>query len=562
MKFIIYSAVSAKNISSYLGKPEYSYYFVLKKYLPVFESLGSYVVVHSFDTIEYQIEKCINNEIIVICCAPPNKSYINVDVRVVNVFAWEFDNLPNEIWDCDPMQNWEYVLSQHSGAITLSTDSQQAVLRSLGENYPVEVIPVPIWDDFQSLYIDHANAVQDKVILEVDGSVIASKNYIRSDSIFDVAAKDVQIQRKNCPASLVLNFDIDSEASGYIGGFYEAEEWGVWSKHAAPWVLMPYALVGEFVLSIRVNAYENNIGRTLYIEIGDYKHSFTPNGEFEIYSFTFNLAEPVLIIRFSDINVKAVDGAIDERSMGIGLESISITRLGDVIDLPDDANNKSQLILSGVVYTTVFNPDDDRKNWQSIVKGFCFAFKDKDDATLVLKITHHSLGRFLGKFHYLLASLGDFSCNVIVIHGYLDKCEFEKLIQATTYYVNASKCEGLCMPLMEYMAAGKPAVATCNTAMMDYFNESLGFVVNSSEAPSIWPHDPRQLYKTIQYRIDWMSLVNEFNNSYGVAKNDIDKYHSMASASTNAIKAFSSSDNVTAIMAKFISSLTLEVAER
>lgn len=223
-----------------------------------------------------------------------------------------------------------------------------------------------------------------------------------------------------------------------------------------------------------------------------------------------------------------------------------------------NAKTRATLAISGVVYTTVFNPDDDRKNWQDIVKAFCFAFRDRSDAKLVLKVTHHSLGKFLGRFHYLLSSLGDFSCNVIVVHGYLDKAEFNKLIQATSFYINASKCEGLCMPLMEYMAAGKPAVATNNTAMTDYFDDSVGFVVRSDKAPSIWPHDPRQLYKTIQYRIDWMSLVQGLEQSYSVATSDIEKYRLFANASTEAIKNFASFDVVVAGMSSFISSLSLE----
>ena len=127
MNYIMYSAVSAENISEYLGKPEYSYYFVLKKYIPVFEKLGDVIVVHSFVAIEEMLAEFGDGESVVICCAPPNKSYINSRVKVVNIFAWEFDNLPNEVWEGDVRQNWEHVLSQHAGAITLSNYSQQAV---------------------------------------------------------------------------------------------------------------------------------------------------------------------------------------------------------------------------------------------------------------------------------------------------------------------------------------------------------------------------------------------------------------------------------------------------
>ncbi len=46
----------------------------------------------------------------------------------------------------------------------------------------------------------------------------------------------------------------------------------------------------------------------------------------------------------------------------------------------------SELHLSGVVYTSIFNPDDGRKNWMDLLNGFLFALGDCEDATLVLKL--------------------------------------------------------------------------------------------------------------------------------------------------------------------------------
>ena len=42
--------------------------------------------------------------------------------------------------------------------------------------------------------------------------------------------------------------------------------------------------------------------------------------------------------------------------------------------------------LGGIVYTTVLNPNDGRKNVYDIVMAFCWAFRDTKDATLVLKL--------------------------------------------------------------------------------------------------------------------------------------------------------------------------------
>ena len=48
MNFILYSDVNDHSISQSLGRPEYSYYFVLKAYRPVLESLGPVHVAVSY----------------------------------------------------------------------------------------------------------------------------------------------------------------------------------------------------------------------------------------------------------------------------------------------------------------------------------------------------------------------------------------------------------------------------------------------------------------------------------------------------------------------------------
>src|SRR5207253_2984059 len=44
------------------------------------------------------------------------------------------------------------------------------------------------------------------------------------------------------------------------------------------------------------------------------------------------------------------------------------------------------LELTGVVYATVLNPFDGRKNWEDLLSGFLWALRDRADATLVIKL--------------------------------------------------------------------------------------------------------------------------------------------------------------------------------
>jgi glycosyltransferase involved in cell wall biosynthesis len=186
--------------------------------------------------------------------------------------------------------------------------------------------------------------------------------------------------------------------------------------------------------------------------------------------------------------------------------------------------------LQGVVYTSVLNPDDGRKNWPEIVTAFCHAFRDIHDATLIIKAVHSSIASYFGMFSYLMQCIGPVQCRVLILHGYLDDTDYGELIAATTYYVNASRCEGGCLPLVEFISTNTPAIAPNNTAMRDYIDDASTFIVESAPEPTNWPHDPRHVLRTSYYRIDWESLTSQFRASYELVKRDANAWHQRGQA--------------------------------
>lgn len=184
--------------------------------------------------------------------------------------------------------------------------------------------------------------------------------------------------------------------------------------------------------------------------------------------------------------------------------------------------------LEGVVYVSVFNPYDGRKNWFDMICAFCWAFRDVEDATLVLKLTHADLQPMLDVMLENLYKLTPYRCRVIILYSFLSEAAYEKLVAATTYVVNTSHGEGQCLPLMEFMSSGKPAVAPLHTAMLDYLDTDNAFLIDSQTEPTHWPHDPRQAYRTLRYRVDWGSLLEAYRASYRVAKEEPARYAAMA----------------------------------
>lgn len=198
---------------------------------------------------------------------------------------------------------------------------------------------------------------------------------------------------------------------------------------------------------------------------------------------------------------------------------------------------KTPLDIDGVVYTTVFNPYDGRKNWIDMLSTFCWAFRDIEDATLVLKLTHRDNSIAMLAFKECLYRLTPFKCRVVAIQGFLSDADYERLAAVTTYCLNVSHGEGQCLPLMEFMSYGIPAVSPRHTGMADYIDESVAFVPHATLEPTRWPTDDvRNTYRTKRYRLDWESIVNALLESYRVAKEEPEKYAAMSKASAIRLK--------------------------
>lgn len=696
MTFIVYSHVSEEELSDSLGMPEYSYYFVLRGFLPVLRELGQVVVVKNpeqevdaiYDDCRKRGEDCV-----FLTFSPPNKSAVGLRCPTICVLAWEFDPIPDEVWDNDPKNDWRFVLSDHGCMISLSQYTADSVKRMMGENFSVATIPSPVWDAFAD-FRDNAGdmvSISPSDIL-IKGNVVDSRNYYIAPDAFELLNPYGSFQFRDWSGeTLHLGFTRGDEFSAYLGGFYKSETWGTWSRISKPWIFLPYKLSGVVRFKITACGYGKNYDKDIFVALGDEKKqvrlkdlnesidvkfqidypdnvlrfsgldlSPVPNatdprsmaiglqtmeissinklpdwtGETLNMGFTqtdeivaslagfykpepwgawscneepevllpyrlkgvvhlkisacgygkncdkdifvalgdekkqvrlkdfsedihvsFQLNRPASVLKFSGLDLSPVPNAVDLRSMGIGLRSIEISGYPckENEKVTEQANESvRKVVLDGVVYTSVFSPLDGRKNWQDIVTAFCTAFQDVEDATLVLKMSHHSLSSFLGKLHFFLQQLSPFKCRIVALHGYMDSDEYEKLIAATHFYVNASRCEGLCLPLMEYMACRKPAIAPCHTAMADYVDSSSTFIVDSSLEPCMWPHDSRDVFRAMRYRIDWESLVGAYRQSYDIAKNQPAVYREMAKAASSQIQKVASNNIVKEKLHKFL----------
>jgi len=211
------------------------------------------------------------------------------------------------------------------------------------------------------------------------------------------------------------------------------------------------------------------------------------------------------------------------------------------------ATASSQLDLEGVVYTTVLNPFDERKNWCDLLSAYLCALADCPDALLVVKLVLPAtlmipgMNGVLSRYRQMGLS---HRCRIAFVPAYLTSAQMFELARGSTYYVNASFAEGACLPLQDFLAAGRPGIAPVHSAMADYFDAEVGFTIEAHAEPAAWLHDPSGRYSTTWQRPVWESLFNQFRASYAVAKQNPARHAALGDQGRQRMNQYASSDKV------------------
>lgn len=205
------------------------------------------------------------------------------------------------------------------------------------------------------------------------------------------------------------------------------------------------------------------------------------------------------------------------------------------------------LELSGVVYTSIFNPFDQRKNWQDLLAGFLRALGDKEDATLVLKlaVSKTMLREGLHNLfcHYQRLRIKH-RARVAVVATYLSDEQMLELTRASAFYLNTSYAEGACLPLQDFLAAGRPGIAPAHTAMSEYIDSDVAFAPDWHSEPTHWPWDVERRPTTSWSRVDRRSLERQLRASYEVATRDPERYRTMSRCGRRRMHELASAERV------------------
>lgn len=486
MIILVSSKISQTDIQASLGKPEYSYFFLMKEYIPALERVGTVIVVDEIVQVDdlYSQYVAAGEQVVFLSFSPPHQTPIELRCPTYCVFAWEFDSIPDEAWGGDPRHDWRYVFSRIAGAIALSREAAAAVTRAMGEAYPVIALPAPLWDR----YSDLSQQALAGLLPALDMRQLAFAGRVIDSPLLGLSADGLARQPEPEPEPVP---EPEPEPEPVLTGW--PLRWATTRALAIGW----------------------------WREAVD---PFLSGSQLDIADSEIPVSAP------SVLQPEPVEQPIEVQP-----------------SLP------LQLVkLSGVVYTCVLNPEDGRKNWIDLISAFCWAFKDEGDATLIVKMVHSDPESYRIKVMTHLSRLSPFKCRVLVVHGYLEVAEYRRLIEVSTFYVNSSACEGLCLPLVEYLCSGKPAISPRHTAMLDYINADMAVLVKSSIEPASFLHDPANRLCTRRYRQSWESLVQAYQTSYHIATCEPERYKLMSLAARSGLREFCSIEQVSQTLAAFL----------
>lgn len=587
MKILIYSETTAATVARNLGRAEYSYYFILEKYLPLLESIGELIFVtdpsREVDALYDDIRRS-GSDAVFLSFTPPHRTAKILRCPTVCVMAWEFDRIPDDNWDPEePWNNWVTAIREIGNVITISDYATGVIKRQVGRRPRVVTIPAPVTqasnpiegqrDSVEDLAASDRSAMQSHKTLRITAGIIDSAALNIDTESVTPRMSDAELlgdaQTSWDGHAVDWCFSSKSDTAGqYLVGFYAREDWGCWSKTAHPSIILPWSLSGDIELTLELLGYGENRGKTVGVVIGEELVELELQPALHVHKLRFCVQNPANSIRFSGIEAIPAPGARDHRTLGIGLASLALRRLGDeapaeeaiisesVAEHDDDiaAETERALDFKGTVYTSVFNPDDGRKNWHDMVTAFCWAFRDDPEKTLILKMSHHNRATFLGKLLLLFSRLSPFKCRIMAVHGYLSTQELHDLVEITDFFVNTSLAEGQCLPLLEFMAEGVPAISPDHTAMATYINKRNAFVVESSPQPHVWPIDPRNPYRTISNRISWHSLYQAYLDSAATWQSDAPAYYAMSREAARSVRKHYSVEKVARDLKEFLES--------
>ena len=524
--FFVSTTGCARGIRNHLGSAAYSYFFVLEAIAPVLEKFGKWKLVdHPESSLPYLANRAEAEGYrpVHIALHPPQDVYLTPALPNIIFPFWEFPEIPDRDFGHDTRQNWVRVSKQADMLITACQFTKDSFIRA-GIDCPIGVMPVPLkpehfqvpsWDPEHSWTHTCRHLVwSGPPPRPVDES---TEDEFEANNGDEPEAGSTEVEY-TMAAGATSPEPVPQPGHalklGMKGRGYQAAR-SVFRK-VYPWL-------GEKTI--------NRIARTRHYVLSSAGRDPRtleplPGGRPGLTRLGYSVARDGYRRYFKRWLSREALEAITRRKE----KALAIVGHEPVIS-PDPLLPSTPLTLSGLVFTSIFNLSDRRKNHLDLLSAFLLAFRDREDVTLTIKIAtnpareHHEVRLFNDMYHGLAII---HKCRLVLITDYLTDAQMSDLMRATTFYVNTSKAEGACLPLMQALAAGRPSIAPDHTSMADYMDDQVGFVPRTHHEPTHWPHDPEKRTETYWNRMVWTDLRDHMIAAAELVEDDPDRYREMS----------------------------------
>jgi glycosyltransferase involved in cell wall biosynthesis len=516
--FLVSTTGCAKGIRTTLGSAAYSYFFVLEALAPVLEKLGTWRLIdHPESSLPFVAARAEADgyQPVHLSLHPPQDVYLTPAVPNVIFPFWEFPDIPDRDFRYDSRQNWARIARRADLIITACEFTREA-FRKAGVNVPIGVVPVPLKPEHFEIPAWNPDHTWTLTCRHVSWGGPTSE-------VIETESATTEPEPTPTPEAPPARLSLKRRG-------YRAAR-GVFRK-VYPWL-------GTKTLE--------RISRTrhyLMISSGidPYTRQPMPGGRPSVGRLGYAVARD----GYRKYVKRWLSGEALEKMTRIKVRALKAVGREPIL-APDPLLPSTPLTLGGLLYSSIFNLGDRRKNHVDLLSAFLLAFQDCEDVTLVIKLAtnpvreHHEISLF----RLMYQGLGiEHKCRLVVITDFLTDQQMAELMRVSTFYVNTSKAEGACLPLQQSLAAGRPSIAPDHTSMADFMDERVGFVIRTNPEPTYWPHDPDMKIETYWNRMVWSDLRDHLVTSAELVENDPERYQEMAEIARNRMSRYASREVV------------------
>lgn len=431
--FLVSTTGCARGIKGSLGSAAYSYYFVLEALAPVFEKLGTWKLLDRPESsLPYAAAQAEAQgyQPIHLSLHPPQDVYLTPALPNVIFPFWEFPDLPDREFGWDTRQNWTRVCRRADLILTACQFTADAFKRA-GVECPIGVVPVPLKPDHFAV---------------PDWSPEGSWTHTCRHLIWGGAPKTapLKIDSQDEDESSTENEDATNEGLDLDDSIDEAVELAIEeamveadaTRIETPEPVVEAPRPPKVRLSMKRRTYLaargvfrkvypwlgtktlDRIARTRhYVMMSAGQDPMTmqplPGPKPGLARLGYAVARDgyrIYVKRW--LSQEALDKI--SRAKNKGLQATG----HEPVMAPDPLLPSTPLTLEGLIFTSIFNLGDRRKNHVDLLTAFLLAFRDREDVTLVIKLAtnptreHHEINLLSHMYHSLRI---EHSCRLVVI---------------------------------------------------------------------------------------------------------------------------------------------------